>query len=126
MTLERCRRHAPFLQRMGGGDVRHFMSKCEMEKVESSSFICLIFTAANPMRTINPKSIERKCIVCGIGKPLNSDCFQVVRTFAKGYSFYCNACDTESKKLKKHARPKQTPGLVNDAISLDHIKESPA
>jgi hypothetical protein len=31
------------------------------------------------------------------------DYFQVVPSFAKGFSFYCNACDVESRKRKSFA-----------------------
>jgi len=40
----------------------------------------------------------RKCLHCGKIKPLTAEHFQIIRFFVKGFSFYCNACDSESKK----------------------------
>jgi hypothetical protein len=70
--------------------------------------------------------ITRKCIACGIEKPLNHDCFQAVQSFDKGYSFYCNSCDIDSRKQKSFAAPAVTPGKVNGEKSLDHEADQPA
>jgi hypothetical protein len=78
------------------------------------------------MHDIIPQSIKRKCIVCGIEKSLNGDSFQVVRAFAKGYSFYCNICDKESRRLKCYPNSKATPDLVNGAKSLGLKADLPA
>jgi len=86
----------------------------------------LAFTSAIPMAGINPQSIRRRSIVCGAEKSLNGGFFQVVRTFAEGYSFYCNLCDKESKQLKRHPNSRGTPVLVNSNKSLDLKEESPA
>ena len=87
---------------------------------------CLSFVSTIPMHGMIPQSIRRKCIACGVEKSLNDDYFQVVRTFAEGYSFYCNMCDKESKQLKRHQHSKITPVLVNGNKSLDFKAESPA
>jgi hypothetical protein len=42
----------------------------------------------------------RRCCICGVEKPLIVDHFQIVPSFAKGFSFYCNTCDVESGKRK--------------------------
>jgi len=71
-------------------------------KINQIDLSGLISTAATPMHG-NPRSLAKKCIICGIEKPLNNDCFQAVETFARGYSFYCNACDVESRRQKSSA-----------------------
>jgi hypothetical protein len=58
-------------------------------------------------------SRSRKCIACGIEKPLNEDHFQPIQSFTKGFSFYCNACDLDSRKQKSFAQPVVTDSLVN-------------
>ena len=47
-----------------------------------------------------PHASSRKCPVCGIEKPLTVDNFQIVPSFQKGFSYYCNDCDPESRKQK--------------------------
>ena len=47
-----------------------------------------------------PNPFTRICSICGIEKPLTADNFQIVPSFAKGFSFYCNNCDPESRKQK--------------------------
>jgi len=42
----------------------------------------------------------RQCPICRKIKPLTAEHFQLIRFFVKGFSFYCNACDTESKTRK--------------------------
>ena len=69
-------------------------------------------------------SHARKCIACGIEKPLNEDHFQPIRSFAKGYSFYCNACDAESRRQKSFAQPAVAAVLVNGSNGLE--ADSPA
>jgi len=46
---------------------------------------------------------KRRCHVCGVEKALTVDHFQIVPSFAKGFSFYCNTCDIESRKRKSFA-----------------------
>jgi hypothetical protein len=58
-------------------------------------------------------SRTRQCIACGIEKPLNEDHFQPIPSFAKGFSFYCNACDSDSRKQKRLAQPVVTTSLAN-------------
>jgi len=90
------------------------------------NLFCLSFTSSIPMHGTISQSTKRKCIACGVEKSLNGDFFQVVRTFAEGYSFYCNMCDKESKRRKRHPNSKVTPVLVNGNKSLDLKAESPA
>ena len=47
-----------------------------------------------------PNATNRRCPVCGIEKPLTVDNFQIVPSFQKGFSYYCNNCDPESRKQK--------------------------
>jgi hypothetical protein len=35
----------------------------------------------------------RKCANCGEIKPLDSEHFQVVKSFRSGFSYYCNECN---------------------------------
>ncbi len=51
-----------------------------------------------------PNASIRRCLVCGIEKPLTADNFQIVPFFANGFSFYCNDCDLESRKQKTFTR----------------------
>jgi hypothetical protein len=51
-----------------------------------------------------PNATSRKCPVCGIEKPLTVDNFQIVPSFQKGFSYYCNNCDPESRKQKTFTR----------------------
>ena len=44
------------------------------------------------------QSGQRKCSKCEEVKPLDSEHFQVVKSFREGYSFYCNECDKPPKK----------------------------
>jgi len=71
---------------------------------------------ASPSRT-------RKCIVCGIEKPLNEDYFQPVRSFLSGFSFYCNICDMESRSHKIPAPrvvlPRPADGDKSDLSEAD-------
>ena len=36
---------------------------------------------------------KRECSQCGIQKPLDKEYFQVVKSFRKGFSYYCNECN---------------------------------
>jgi hypothetical protein len=94
--------------------------------LDLDDLFCFSFTLAILMHGINPQSVKHKCIACGIEKSLKGDFFQVVRTFAKGYSFYCNVYNKEPKRLKCHPNSKATPVLVNNDKSLDLKPESPA
>jgi len=51
-----------------------------------------------------PNATSRRCPVCGIEKPLTVDNFQIVLSFQKGFSYYCNNCDPESRKQKTFTR----------------------
>jgi len=51
-----------------------------------------------------PNATSRRCPVCGIEKPLTVDNFQIVPSFQKGFSYYCNNCDPESRKQKTITR----------------------
>ncbi len=72
------------------------------------------------------QSLARKCIACGTEKPLNSDYFQPIQSFRKGYSFYCNICDAESRKQKSFAQPLAAVNLAKGDHSLDRDANSPA
>jgi hypothetical protein len=48
----------------------------------------------------------RKCLHCGEIKPLTAEHFQAIRFFVKKFSFFCIACDAESKTRK--TRPEVT------------------
>jgi len=50
----------------------------------------------------------RKCLNCGEIKPLTGEHFQAIRFFVKKFSFYCIACDAESKTRK--TRPEDVSG----------------
>ena len=47
-----------------------------------------------------PNASSRRCPVCGIEKPLTVDNFQILTSFQKGFSYYCNNCDPGSRKQK--------------------------
>tara|TARA_E500000318_G_scaffold25038_1_gene25071 strand:+ start:5166 stop:5459 length:294 start_codon:yes stop_codon:yes gene_type:complete len=53
----------------------------------------------NSKKLENPKLelTEKTCSKCENTYSLNSEYFQVVKTFEKGYSFYCNECDEGEK-----------------------------
>ena len=51
-----------------------------------------------------PNATSRRCSVCGIEKPLTADYYQIVPSFAKGFSFYCNDCNTEASKENPFTR----------------------
>ncbi len=53
----------------------------------------------------------RKCLHCGEIKPLTAEHFQAIRFFVKKFSFFCIACDAESKTRK--TRP--------EALEVDFI-----
>ncbi len=38
-----------------------------------------------------PNASSRRCLVCGFEKPLTVDNFQIVPSFANGFSFYSRA-----------------------------------
>jgi hypothetical protein len=42
-----------------------------------------------------------------------------VPSFAKGFSFYCNTCDIESRKRKPFALKKLEVDFADDAASVD-------
>jgi hypothetical protein len=60
----------------------------------------------------------RRCCVCGVEKPLTADHFSNVPSFAKGFSFYCNTCDVESRKGKPFALKKFEVDFVDDAAGV--------
>jgi DNA-directed RNA polymerase subunit RPC12/RpoP len=41
----------------------------------------------------------RICSRCGIEKPLDKDHYQIVKAFKSGFSYYCNDCSKEMKKV---------------------------
>lgn len=51
-----------------------------------------------------PESTQTKtrvCSCCKKEKPLNSEHYQVVKAFKHGFSYYCNECNVETKKVGK-------------------------
>jgi hypothetical protein len=64
-----------------------------------------------------PNASSRKCPVCGIEKPLTVDNFQIVPSFQKGFSYYCNNCDPESRK-KTITREEFKVDIVDEAESI--------
>jgi len=71
-----------------------------------------------------PNASSRICLVCGIEKPLTADNFQIVPSFANGFSFYCNNCDPESRKQKTFTREKFKMDNVDEAKSVDDGQSS--
>ena len=47
-----------------------------------------------------PNASSRRCLVCGIEKPLAADYFQIVPSIENGFTHYCNDCGAESIKRK--------------------------
>ena len=45
-----------------------------------------------------PNASSRRCLVCGIEKPLTADYYQIVPSIENGFTHYCNDCDAESRK----------------------------
>lgn len=43
----------------------------------------------------------RTCTNCKHEYPLTKDHFQLVKTFKSKFSFYCNICNVETKKIGK-------------------------
>ena len=62
-----------------------------------------------------PNASSRRCSVCGIEKPLTADYFQIVPSFAKGFSFYCNDCGAESIKRKTLTLEEFKVDIVDEA-----------
>ena len=77
------------------------------------------------MQSKSCHSLSRTCIVCGIEKPLNEIHFQTVRFFAEGYSFYCNACDGESRSQKIVVQPVVAVDLINGGKGPDLKADTP-
>jgi uncharacterized UBP type Zn finger protein len=50
------------------------------------------------------------------------DYFQVVPSFAKGFSFYCNTCDVESRKRKSFALKALEVDFAIDSQGVDEGK----
>jgi uncharacterized UBP type Zn finger protein len=65
---------------------------------------------------------SRRCCVCGVEQPLSVDYFQVVPSFSKGFSFYCNACDVESRKRKSFALKALEVDFAIDSPGVDEDK----
>ena len=66
-----------------------------------------------------PDASTRRCTACGIEKMLTADNFQTVLSFAKGFSYYCNDCDIESRKQKSFIS--ETP-KANIVVEVHHVK----
>jgi len=71
-----------------------------------------------------PNASSRRCLVCGIEKPLTADNFQIVPSFAHGFSFYCNDCDPESREQKTFTREEFKMDNVDEAKSVDDGQSS--
>ena len=66
-----------------------------------------------------PDASTRRCTACGIEKSLTADNFQIVPSFAKGFSYYCNYCDIESRKQKSFISEKSKANIVAE---VHHVK----
>ena len=66
-----------------------------------------------------PDASTRRCTACGIEKSLTADNFQSVPCFAKGFSYYCNDCDIESRKQKSFVSEKSKADIV---VEVHHVK----
>jgi hypothetical protein len=66
-----------------------------------------------------PNVSTRRCSLCGSVKPLTADNFQSAPSFAKGFSYYCNDCDIESRKQKSFVSEKSKADIV---VEVHHVK----
>jgi predicted RNA-binding Zn-ribbon protein involved in translation (DUF1610 family) len=62
-----------------------------------------------------PNASSRRCLVCGIEKPLTADNFQIVLSIENGFTHYCNDCGAESIKRKTFTREKFKMDIVDEA-----------
>jgi len=62
-----------------------------------------------------PNASSRRCLVCGIEKPLTADNFQIVPSIENGFTHYCNDCGAESIKRKTLTREKFKVDNVDEA-----------
>jgi len=89
----------------------------------SAKSILLAFRKYNLCREKNmigrkpnlPHASSRRCLVCGIEKPLTADNFQIVPSIENGFTHYCNDCDLESRKQKTFTREKFKMDNVDEA-----------
>ena len=62
-----------------------------------------------------PNASSRRCIVCGIEKPLTADNFQIVPSMEIGFTHYCNECGAESIKRKTLTLEEFKVDIVDEA-----------
>ena len=58
----------------------------------------LNWNSKNSKKQEEPTKKHRTCGKCGEEKKLDTDNFQVVKSFIEGYSYYCNFCNKPPKK----------------------------
>jgi hypothetical protein len=66
-----------------------------------------------------PNVSTRRCTACGIEKSLTADNFLSVPYFAKGFSYYCNDCDIESRKQKSFVSETSKEDIV---VEVHYVK----
>ena len=71
-----------------------------------------------------PNVSTRRCSLCGSVKPLTADNFQILLFFAKGFSYYCNDCDIESRKQKSFISETSEVDFVVEAECVDDGQNS--
>ena len=71
-----------------------------------------------------PNASSRRCLVCGIEKPLTADNFQIVPSIKNGFTHYCNDCGAESIKRKTFTREEIKVDIVDEAESVDDGQSS--
>ena len=71
-----------------------------------------------------PNASSRRCLVCGIEKPLTVDNFQIAPSFAHGFTHYCNDCGANSRKRKTFTREEFKVDIIDEAKSVDDGQSS--
>jgi predicted RNA-binding Zn-ribbon protein involved in translation (DUF1610 family) len=66
-----------------------------------------------------PNASSRRCLVCGIEKPLTADNFQIVPSIENGFTHYCNDCGAESIKRKTLTLEEFKVDIADEAESVD-------
>ena len=62
-----------------------------------------------------PNASSRRCLVCGIEKPLTADYFQIVPSIENRFTHYCNDCGAESIKRKTLTLEEFKVDIVDEA-----------
>jgi hypothetical protein len=71
-----------------------------------------------------PHASSRRCLVCGIEKPLTADNFQIVPSIENGFTHYCNDCGANSRKRKTFTREEFKVDIIDEAKSVDDGQSS--